>query len=1537
MQKIIALIMGLFVQLCYTIAYAAPTTNGDAVSQAYAVSNSLKIQENVPGVSLIGGQITHGQNLISGKLPYAISYVGSVRNSLSASNDYFDQFLTTGGWIDNYSNSVRFYSAGVTSNPRLGYYAIRLPGSRQDIWLTNTNRTLCNGGALRGYSSDVLGRLAFDNGANIVWSCETHGYQFTENANGSITINYRGTTYTTTSSKVPKPGTDYYRIASVQQPQGDKLTFGYDSDLNMLSVSDGRNNQLTFTRDYKVGTTQTAAEKRLITKVELTSGAGTKQNASFTYGAFNSQDANGSTGSIYYPLTANSTANGKTTFGYTAIKQWGIDGYLISKNITVSDTRAMTLTSVKDANDVLRREWLVTQNYATYNSNTKTYATAKVTLQVRTPIGSSSINDYTIDYDDNARTAVLTTKPNGSTTSTVTYTMIPKPKAKVSGSGQQYTDDGESDITISGSFPALTVGGQLPKTITMHSWYDLMPKVVMQNGLEINQDIDASARLISTSYVFSGLPTKTTTYSYGTLTDGSSNPYLIPTTVTTPYLTITNQVNVNGQIIKQTQTSSQTGSTSKVTDYTFYSDVTKPEYGLINTVDGPRTGTVDKITYVYDTYGNMSGQSQTVNGSVRTTQYIGFNNFAQPERVVYPTGLVTQYIYNADGTLQSQVTGVGGSTGAITGQTTSYAYDTLKQKTSEKNPDGEVTLFTYDTVGRLIQTTLPNGNRIQKTYYPIGEVASEKSLSSAGAVANEIYQTLDVNGRVSKIQKGSDATRQFTSYSYDNNGNVIQTISAAGIIEKWSYDGFNRLVSHTDGAGNVDTKSYDLHDNVTTSKDALNAGTNPFSYRNGSILTQEVNSDYGTKTYSYNEADQLTQRLHGTRKCDYNNLDELGRYRAFVCGPQSGTTAIGFQVNDNYIYDQSRYGRLDKVTTALTGYDVDTTYVYDDYDRVTTKATVNQAANKWLGVVGRTWNVGYGYSIGGKPTALTLPSSRTITYVYNAQGMISSINLYGNPLIRNITYDGANRITGWLWNGSASYSQSYNNDGSVSSIVNKDNASVINYSLAYSYDKDGRITQLARNNGTTDTYGYDNVDRLTSESRTTGGTATYSISYIYDKNGNRTSLTATGQHMQPAASATYTYTGNRLASFTKAGVAQSFSHTANGELGYGPYLPTYDNGGRRKKDGTSVDYYYHNYNHKNERGVSSFITNGVATNTVQYIYDEQSHLIGEYDKTGIKTEYIWLGDKPVIAIYSSGNTARIYYILTDAQNTPRRLIDSGTQAVAWSWDSTAFGLGTPTGTETFNLRFPGQYFDAATGQFYNHNRYYNPELGRYMEADPIGLEGGLNPYAYAGSNPVMNVDPSGLYLQGPNAFMPLNDYQLSKAHVGRDLLDINTSIDYLISKNMNSQNNYTNYENTLVLGYGGTPKNWSPPQVKSPVEIMTGRYSDMKADNTIGNDKYFHCLAHCEASATGSIGVATSQVIGIGREITDMGRPKKWQVDWQGNLQDTFDYKWKDTKADMDANHTGREGGRSRQTCYSTCRPYVVPGINKRYLKNGGN
>lgn len=59
---------------------------------------------------------------------------------------------------------------------------------------------------------------------------------------------------------------------------------------------------------------------------------------------------------------------------------------------------------------------------------------------------------------------------------------------------------------------------------------------------------------------------------------------------------------------------------------------------------------------------------------------------------------------------------------------------------------------------------------------------------------------------------------------------------------------------------------------------------------------------------------------------------------------------------------------------------------------------------------------------------------------------------------------------------------------------------------------------------------------------------------------------------------------------------------------------------------------------------------------------------------------------------------------------------------------------------TNNLRFPGQYFDAETGTHYNYFSDYNPAIGRYSEADPIGLRGGLDPYVYVKANPVGRID-----------------------------------------------------------------------------------------------------------------------------------------------------------------------------------------------------
>jgi len=96
--------------------------------------------------------------------------------------------------------------------------------------------------------------------------------------------------------------------------------------------------------------------------------------------------------------------------------------------------------------------------------------------------------------------------------------------------------------------------------------------------------------------------------------------------------------------------------------------------------------------------------------------------------------------------------------------------------------------------------------------------------------------------------------------------------------------------------------------------------------------------------------------------------------------------------------------------------------------------------------------------------------------------------------------------------------------------------------------------------------------------------------------------------------------------------------------------------------------------------------------------------------------------------------------VSDAQN-----------ALRWEWPlEEAFGANGPNenpsglGAFAFNLRFPGQYFDAETGMHYSY-RDYDPAIGRYVQSDPIGLGGGVNTFSYAGQRPILSADPYGLF------------------------------------------------------------------------------------------------------------------------------------------------------------------------------------------------
>jgi RHS repeat-associated protein len=124
----------------------------------------------------------------------------------------------------------------------------------------------------------------------------------------------------------------------------------------------------------------------------------------------------------------------------------------------------------------------------------------------------------------------------------------------------------------------------------------------------------------------------------------------------------------------------------------------------------------------------------------------------------------------------------------------------------------------------------------------------------------------------------------------------------------------------------------------------------------------------------------------------------------------------------------------------------------------------------------------------------------------------------------------------------------------------------------------------------------------------------------------------------------------------------------------------------------------------------------------------------------------------ILTVNAPESLSQMYYIHSDHLNTPRRIYDQAGQEV-WRWDNTEpFGDSLPNenpsglGTFTCNLRLPGQYFDKETNLHYNMARDYDPAIGRYIQSDPIGLDGGINTYTYVKNSPLSFIDPRGLDL-----------------------------------------------------------------------------------------------------------------------------------------------------------------------------------------------
>ena len=285
-------------------------------------------------------------------------------------------------------------------------------------------------------------------------------------------------------------------------------------------------------------------------------------------------------------------------------------------------------------------------------------------------------------------------------------------------------------------------------------------------------------------------------------------------------------------------------------------------------------------------------------------------------------------------------------------------------------------------------------------------------------------------------------------------------------------------------------------------------------------------------------------------------------------------------------------------------------------------------------------------------------------------------------------------------------------------------------SVAFVYDVANRRTSATLPGGITATYAYDVASQLTGITYASGSTTLGTLTYTYDKAGHVASRGGTlFQSVLPAAVTSATYNlANRLTARTAAGVTAS---------------PTWDANGNLTSDGTRA----YTWNARNKLltvgSTASFVNDGLgrrasATRSgtaTAFLYSGWD--VTQEQQGGTASADLIIGSGADERFARAGST-----YLVDALGSTVALAASGAVKTNYGYDP--YGVSTATGTASTNpFQFTGRENDG-TGLLNYRNRYYNPAWGRFVSEDPIGLAGGINVYAYAGSNPASFTDPSGL-------------------------------------------------------------------------------------------------------------------------------------------------------------------------------------------------
>ncbi|MFD3703135.1 DUF6531 domain-containing protein [Nocardia sp. NPDC058658] len=746
------------------------------------------------------------------------------------------------------------------------------------------------------------------------------------------------------------------------------------------------------------------------------------------------------------------------------------------------------------------------------------------------------------------------------------------------------------------------------------------------------------------------------------------------------------------------------------------------------------------------------------------TSITDYNEYRQPIRHIDAHTNTTVYLYNADGDLvlvrrpdQQAITITYAAPGRpatvtdVDGTTVIRTYDEHGNLTSVTDADGISTTYTHHSCGAPASITVSTGATTHVDVDAAGLPIRATEPSNAVTVVER-----DHFGRLIVV---TDSLGNSSTYSYSAEGQTLSHTDPDGATQSWTYDGEGNLLTHTNEIDAITRYTYGAFDVVSTREFADGTVTS-YTHDTERRLTSVTNPLGDTWTYEYDLSGNVCTENDFNGSVITTEYDLLNR-------PTTVTTPTGVQRRHSY----DILGRFTGISTD-TGEWISRTYTPTGqlmsaqnglHDTMIHSLTFEHTpAGRLLAQHVDERPSTYASNSHGLRTGYRTPSGAYVHYEHTPTGRIAALTTNGHRFA--FTHDALGRQNSWHSAGIGQHNAYTPNGYTLSrELVQLDPRTSAPARLLerdeYAWRADGYITSHTIRTHTGHyrrDYALDVLGRVT---HITVPGAGLTEQYTYDALSN---LTTVDLPTSPDPGPTPVYGPDPHPS----PLDSRFEYRNNLLIRAGRTRYHYDNAGRLiRKEKTRLSrkpaiwrYRYNAFDQLTEvatpdnGGTWTYTYDPFGRRTTKHHHTTNTHTAFTWDGPHLTEQttttptntstHTWTNHPATHVPLTQSVDNQFWAIVTNLQGAPTHLADPSTGEIISSANATLWGSTAWTGPGTLH-RFQGQQHDPETGLHYNHHRYYDPETGRYLTQDPLGLAPAPNPGTYP-NNPTAWIDVSGL-------------------------------------------------------------------------------------------------------------------------------------------------------------------------------------------------